>query len=135
MSLQAQQGTDWQYGVLGCFGDWRLCLMTFVAPCYTVGKNAEHFGEDCLLVGLLSCLGLNPGPIMRWRLREERRIAGSMILDTLVYFVLPCCAMVQEAREIGWALPQEVATIGKKNDGAAEASGGHSNDAQDMTRE
>ena len=29
---------QWQQGVLGCFNNMGICLITFVAPCYTFGK-------------------------------------------------------------------------------------------------
>ena len=87
--------------LFGCFADPRLCIITFIVPCYTIGKNAEHFGEDCLLVGLLSCIGLAGfGSVLRWRLRQEKDLEGSMFTDVLIYMFLSCCALVQEAREI-----------------------------------
>jgi len=91
-----------------------------------MGKNAEGVGEDCLLHGLLSLLGLNFGPVVRWRLRESKGIAGSMLMDVLVYMVCPCCALIQEAREMGWSLPDELNSIGRAGDtsgaGAQEIS-------------
>lgn len=33
-----EDGNDWQYGLFGCFGDCRLCLITFLVPCYTIGE-------------------------------------------------------------------------------------------------
>lgn len=114
--MASQTGNNWQAGVLGCFSDPRLCLLTFCVPCYTIGKNAEHLGEDCLIHGLLACVGLNFAPVIRWRLRQEKNLQGSMLLDVLLHTVLPCCAMIQEAKEIGWSLPKEVAELGKKDE-------------------
>ena len=78
-----------------------------------MGKNAEGVGENCLLHGLLTLVGLNFGPVIRWRLRKEKGIAGSMLMDVLVYTLCPCCALVQEAREIGWSLPEQLNEIGR----------------------
>lgn len=36
-----------------------------------------------------------------------------MLLDVLTHTVLPCCAMIQEARELGWALPEAVGRAGE----------------------
>ena len=104
-------------GLLGCLSDPRLCILTFCVPCYTAGRNAqEGHGEDCLLIGLLTCLGLNFGAVMRWRLRQNNDLEGSMITDVLIHLLLPCCGMIQEAKEIGWALPKEVQNVGKKRE-------------------
>jgi len=83
-----------------------------------MGKNAQGIGEDCLLIGLLYALGLNFGPIVRWRLRQERNLEGSMLTDVLLHMILPCCSLIQEAKEVGWNLPDAVANAGKK-DGAS----------------
>lgn len=107
---------QYKNGIFGCFGDFRLCLITFFAPCYTMGKNAEHFGEDCMLHGLLTAVGFQFGPTLRWRLRQEKNLEGSMIMDYLFYMCLPCCAAIQDAREIGWGLPEAVANVGKKTE-------------------
>ena len=95
------QGTkDWQYGLFGCFGDIGLCIMTFFVPCYTIGKNAEHFGESCMTVGLLFCFDFNMEPVLTWRIRQQRGIKGDMTNDTLAGFCCVCCQLIREAREI-----------------------------------
>lgn len=109
-------GADWKFGLFGCLGDSKLCILTFLVPCYTVGKNAESFGEDCLIHGLLFALGLNFGSILRWRLREKHGIAGTMLLDVLTQTVCPCCALVQEARQVGWNMPKDFNDIGRRED-------------------
>ena len=115
--MGSQQGSnEWKNSPFGCLSDKRLCILTFFVPCYTIGKNAEGLGEDCLLHGLLSMLGLNFSPVMRWRLRQEKNIKGSMLMDVLMHTVLPCCAMIQDAKEIGWGMPEEIANIGKKQE-------------------
>jgi len=107
--MSSEQGSkEFKTSLLGCFSDPKLCIFTFIVPCYVIGKNAEGIGEDCILVGLLSCVGLNFNPLIRWRLRQERNLKGSMLMDVLVHTVLPCCAMIQDAKEINWDLPKEV---------------------------
>jgi len=122
-TVRQSEGSPWKYGLFGCFGDHKLCLLTFICPCYTMGKNAEGVGENCLLHGLLSLLGLNFGPIVRWRLRQEKSIAGSMLLDVLVYALCPCCALIQEARQIGWVLPEELDNIQLHGGGSGGGGG------------
>ncbi len=87
-------------GLFGCFDDPRLCVVTFFVPCYTMGRNAEDLGEDCMLIGLLACVGINMSPIVRNRLRAKYDLEGSMLTDTLLHMFLPCCALTQEARHI-----------------------------------
>jgi len=123
-STNQARGADWKFGLFGCFGDIKLCLVSYICPCYTMGKNAQGVGEDCLLHGLLSMLGLNFGPVIRWRLRQEKAIAGSMLMDVLVYMLCPCCALVQDAREIGWSLPEDLNSIGRTGGGGGGDAGG-----------
>lgn len=54
-----------------------------------------------MLHGLLYIVGLNFAPIIRWRLREQKSLDGTMLMDVLFHTVCPCCALVQEARELG----------------------------------
>ena len=41
----------WRSSLFGCFDDFGLCIITYIVPCYTFGKNAEAMGEDCLCCG------------------------------------------------------------------------------------
>ncbi|ELU15586.1 hypothetical protein CAPTEDRAFT_60033, partial [Capitella teleta] len=90
----------WTYDLLGCLGDWRLCVATFMCPCYTMARNANHFGEDGMLVGLLYGLGFIAfGPVTRWRIRQEKKIRGTMASDVVLATLLPCCTLIQENKE------------------------------------
>jgi len=102
--IATQEGREWENGLFGCFGDFKICLVSFLVPCYAEGKNAEALGEDCMLVGLLGCIGIPFGPIIRWRIRQQKGIKGSMIMDTLLWMFCPCCALAQESQEVGWTL-------------------------------
>ena len=46
-----RQPEMWTYELFGCFDDFSLCVFTFLAPCYTAGRNAEAIGEDGCVVG------------------------------------------------------------------------------------
>lgn len=121
-TLEEKDGSaEWKHGLFACLEDKKTCVAGCCVPCFVIGKNAEAMGENCLLHGLLSCVGLNFGPVLRYRLRKEKNIKGSMLMDALVYMVTPCCAMIQEAREANWEMPEQV------NQAAAKV--------QDMTRE
>ncbi|OAF69726.1 hypothetical protein A3Q56_02540 [Intoshia linei] len=79
----------------------KLCFLSCFVPCYVNGKNAEALGEDCLLTGLLS-IWCPVTPIIRNKIRQEKQIEGSMILDAAYHALIPCCAIRQEAVELGW---------------------------------
>jgi len=94
-------GEDWSFGLFGCMDDWKLCLFTFLVPCYTLGRNAQFFEEDGVEAGIyygLCCLGI--GPILRWRLRLKQNLKGSMTEDAMLHMVCPCCALIQENKQI-----------------------------------
>jgi len=90
--------SSWRYPICDCFSDPRLCILSFLCPCVQLGRNATYFGEPCFVVA--SCFCLPYGPIIRHKLRSLRDIRGTMSTDILSYMFLPCCAVLQEAREI-----------------------------------
>merc|ERR1712127_971164 len=47
---------DWKQGKFGCFGNMKLCLITYLAPCVTVGAIAEKLDEDTLVCGALKMI-------------------------------------------------------------------------------
>jgi len=92
---------EYTYGLFGCFGDCGICIMSWLFPCYIVGKNAEFFGEDCGTAGCLAlCCGFPYELIIRNRLRTLRNIQGTMTMDILMWACCGCCALIQDAREI-----------------------------------
>ncbi len=93
----------WQHGLCGCFNDIGLCLITYIAPCITAGKNAEAVGNDCMLYGCLSILGpisLWSRSMVRGQIREARGIEGSCLNDCVTHCFCGLCALVQEGQEI-----------------------------------
>jgi len=93
--------TEWSYGLLGCFGDCRLCLVSFCVPCVQVGRNADYFGESCCRAGCLCFLcGCPYEFLVRNRLRHLRGIKGSMTSDLCYSTLCFPCALTQDAREI-----------------------------------
>ena len=91
----------WSYDLFGCLTDWRLCVATFLIPCYTAARNAAYFYEDETLIGSIYCFGMcGIGPLLRWRIRQHRKLHGSMLTDVAVHVLCPCCALIQENREL-----------------------------------
>ncbi|GFO26701.1 protein plant cadmium resistance 2-like [Plakobranchus ocellatus] len=94
---------DWQHGLFGCFDNFGLCIITFIAPCYTLGKNAEAVGESCLTCGLLYLLPIGnivTAVQIRGKIREQRGIPGSTLNDFLNSCCCMLCSLVQAAQEV-----------------------------------
>ena len=93
---------DWKHGLFGCFSNCGLCIITFLCPCYTAGKNAEALGDSCCcnaLLSLVPILNIILHIQMRGRLRERQGIGGSCLTDSVVSLFCGCCALVQEGQE------------------------------------
>lgn len=91
----------WTYDLLGCFSDWRLCVATFVCPCYTLAKNASFLGDDGMVVALLCVMGFFAfPPVTRWRVRKLKNIKGSMVSDVVLGMMCTCCTLIQENKEL-----------------------------------
>lgn len=97
-------GAEWQHGLFGCFDNFTVCIITYFAPCYTAGKNAEAVGESCVLCGLVLLVPIAniifPATI-RGKIREQKGIEGSLLTDILLHFCCTPCALCQEAQETG----------------------------------
>ncbi|CAG5131848.1 unnamed protein product [Candidula unifasciata] len=95
--------TQFQHGLFGCFDNIGLCLITYIAPCYTFGKNAEAVGDSCLICGLIffvpfaNLLALLQ---VRGKIRDSRSIDGSCVGDLCAVLFCTLCSLVQEAQEV-----------------------------------
>lgn len=94
-----------QYGLFGCFSNIGLCVITFVAPCYTAGKVAEKVGERFLPHFIITCFLPEIGDILqamvRQKIRLQKNIEGSLFKDFCIHLWCMPCALVQEANEVG----------------------------------
>ena len=94
---------EWSNGLCGCFNNFTLCIVTYIAPCYVAGKNAEAVGEDCLLCGaatLVPIANIVFGAQIRSKIREQKGIGGSFFNDIMMHMCCVLCAIVQEANEV-----------------------------------
>lgn len=64
---------EWSNGLCGCMNNCTLCLITYVAPCYTAGKNAEAVGDSCIMVGVLYWVFPIAGVYLSAKVREKVR--------------------------------------------------------------
>jgi len=94
--------TTFEHGTFSCFEDLGLCLVTYFAPCYVAGKNAQFMGNSCCLHGLATFCGFGfiSDAIIRQKIREKYGIDGSLVNDIICHCFCPCCALIQEAREV-----------------------------------
>ncbi|KAF6035570.1 hypothetical protein EB796_006130 [Bugula neritina] len=100
---------DWKNGLFGCFGNCKVCLVSYVVPCYAFGKTHEKVEEgSCVKCGCASMV-----PLLNWYafakqrqlVREKQGIDGSFGGDCVSSLFCPFCAMVQQAREVEADLP------------------------------
>ena len=93
---------EWKHSLFGCFDNFGLCIVTFFAPCFTLGKNAESVGENCVLFGLSEIVGLGccAQLYIRGKIREKHNIAGDLLGDVGIVFCCSPCALCQEGMEM-----------------------------------
>ncbi|XP_077989895.1 uncharacterized protein LOC144444355 [Glandiceps talaboti] len=93
----------WSNGLFGCFGDIGLCLITYLLPCLTAGRNARAVGKPCPIHALaffVPILHMFCAAKVRRLIRDERDIMGTPCGDMIVHCFCPCCALVQEGQEL-----------------------------------
>ncbi|XP_041355469.1 cell number regulator 3-like [Gigantopelta aegis] len=94
---------EWKHSLFGCFDNFGICIITYIAPCYTFGKNAEAVGDSCLLCGaawLVPILNIVAWIQVRGKIRDLHKIDGSLLGDLLQIVCCTVCALVQEAQEV-----------------------------------
>ena len=93
--------SQFSHGLFGCFDNLGLCIISWIAPCYTLGKTAEAVGDSCVMCGLLYlCGGCIVGGMIRGKVRAQKGIEGSALNDYLVHWCCPLCAIIQDNQEV-----------------------------------
>ncbi len=95
--------SEWTDSLFSCFDNCGICILSFLLPCYVVGKNGESLGKNFCLI----CIGMEVpvwNVMLRVKIRGEIRgmqdIDGTMCNDFLAIIFCPCCSITQEAKEI-----------------------------------
>ncbi|GFO18972.1 protein plant cadmium resistance 3 [Plakobranchus ocellatus] len=94
---------EFTYGLFGCFGSIGLCIITYLIPCYTFGRNQGELGESCILCAIAYAffpLSIFCHTLERSNIRARKKIEGSIITDCLTVAFCPLCALIQEHREL-----------------------------------
>ena len=104
----------WKSSLFSCFDDLRLCIITYIVPCYTFGKNAEAMGENCLCCAvtyMLPIVQFVAAVRIRGHVRTMKSIPGSTCRDFVIILFCPFCALIQEANEVrgDYLLSQSIA--------------------------
>merc|ERR1712025_1514080 len=92
----------WDDGILtGCFNHFALsCVACCLFP-LTIYKNAEAVSEPG--VAWIPTIAVNPchGNCLRAQIRKNQNIEEEFWLGCLFWWCIPCCAVAQEARQLG----------------------------------
>ncbi|CAH1799655.1 unnamed protein product, partial [Owenia fusiformis] len=91
-----------QQGILGCFGNMGVCVISFFLPCIQAGRNAEAVGDNFIL----TCVGIFI-PLVnlyflsenRAKIRHMQSIRGDTASDCAYIIVCGPCSLSQLAAE------------------------------------
>jgi len=93
---------EFQQGLLGCFSNCGVCIISWFLPCHTVGKVAESLEESycynclCMLVPFVDLFIL---VTQRGKVRQKQGIDGGLLTDVLVTLCCPICSICQMGAE------------------------------------
>jgi Cys-rich protein (TIGR01571 family) len=102
---------EFQKGLFGCFGDITTCIISFFVPCLQFGRNAEAIGENCLTYGLsqiVPILGLYCRAMVRGKIRDQKSIPGSCLMDLILILFCYSCTLAQEGQELAGTAAQQM---------------------------
>lgn len=100
-NLLSMTNNTWSHSLFCCCSDPKVGCITFAAPCFTFGMNAEKMGHDCIWCGVCyMCLYSLPATYVRAEIRAQQSIEGSYWEDCAAETFCPCCALIQDSLEI-----------------------------------
>ena len=94
----------WNSDLCGCFTDCKICLFTYLCPCFILGKTAEKIGDNkwhACIGYLIPLLGLYCAYSVRQKVVEQKGIDESGFTGILLILCCGFCALNQMARETG----------------------------------
>lgn len=110
---------EFQQGLLGCFSNCGVCIITFFVPCVTIGRVAEVNGDSCCLHALcffVPFVNIYQMVTQRGKLRERQGIEGGCLTDLLLVLCCTECVLCQMGAEAevlkgGMAADQEIQRV------------------------
>ena len=86
---------DWKMGLLGCFSNLKLCIITYFVPCVTIGQIAENTETDDCMCGALKSLIPIYGCIYMKELRDKVAEANGIEQEGCCNFIMKmwCCGL------------------------------------------
>ena len=95
----------WRANICGCFEHVPACLLSFF--CWPLGTCCLHLSaaskamNGCMAPYYMVCYcGIVGYALNRERIRLHYNIGGDCCSDCLIWYCCPCCAGVQEFREV-----------------------------------
>jgi Cys-rich protein (TIGR01571 family) len=86
-------------------------IISFFVPCLQFGRNAEAIGENCLTYGLsqiVPILGLYCRAMVRGKIRDQKSIPGSCLMDLILILFCYSCTLAQEGQELAGTAAQQM---------------------------
>ena len=116
----SQKPNDWQNGILGCFCDFKLCLIsTFpLWPCVMAGKIGEALAiEPHCYSGCCQSIICPPfyNHTLRKKVVEDKGIEENPCMTCMFAFCCYSCSLSQIAEEVGidydWAMGEDIQRV------------------------
>ena len=123
---QPNQNNEWSFGLFGCFEDCGECLLACCVPCIPFGFNARDSDVCCqgccgVFCGCLFFLCCPFWSYIAWcccirpNIRRKHGIPTNCCMDCLAVTFCPCCALVQERRQLAAGPPPAAQVIVTQN--------------------
>lgn len=92
------KGEPWAYNLFGCTGNFVMCLWSWCIPCgfecmQCVDANHVKTGSGMKAFICAWCLCCIGAAMNRGEIRTELNVEGSFLLDCLMEWCCPCCAV------------------------------------------
>ena len=96
---------SWSNGLCGCFGDLKLCIITYFCPCITYMNTASKVHNDdgkikYCIYSIIPLLNLYCFCKTRQATVEQKGIDEGAIVSLLLVWFCGLCALIQQAREV-----------------------------------
>ena len=100
-----ERNREWEFGLFGCFGDCCVCMLSWCFfPCQECKLHAVATGEPSCTCNDF-CIYTCNAPITfrcitRQQVKRRVNIRVYCCVDNLIASCCPCCAQIQEVREL-----------------------------------